>query len=232
MRVLSVVFALLFLAGVIAAQAPASKPAAQAPASKPAAQAPASKPAAQAPASKPAAQAPASKPAAQAPASKPARAAASKPDGTLAQLMRGILFPNSNILFDAQQIDPGAPKAKTAAGAETGPASSAFANIYTGWQVVENAAIALQEAADLIMKPGRLCENGKPVPVQRADFVKFAQNLRNVSRAALMAARTKNQEKVSDVTNDVADACLMCHEIYREAGDAKSPNRCVAHTPK
>lgn len=35
-----------------------------------------------------------------------------------------------------------------------------FAGIYSGWQVVENAAIALAESADLIMIPGRLCRNG------------------------------------------------------------------------
>ena len=28
--------------------------------------------------------------------------------GDLAEVMRGILFPNSNILFDAQSTDPGA----------------------------------------------------------------------------------------------------------------------------
>jgi len=36
----------------------------------------------------------------------------------------------------------------------------------------------LGESADLIVKPGRLCSNGKPVPIQRADFQKFAQGLR------------------------------------------------------
>jgi len=29
------------------------------------------------------------------------------PDGTLAQVMRGILFPNANLLFDGQPKDPG-----------------------------------------------------------------------------------------------------------------------------
>jgi len=29
-----------------------------------------------------------------------------RPDGTLAQLMRAIMFPNSNIIFDVQTNDP------------------------------------------------------------------------------------------------------------------------------
>ena len=175
-----------------------------------------------------AAQAPASKPAAQAPAPKAAgRAPSSGPDGRLAQVMRGILFPNSNLVFDVQQNDPGAPPKKSEGPASGAGASTTYANIYTGWQVVENAAIAMQEAVDFILKPGRLCQNGKPVPLQRADFRKAAAGLRTVSKSILMAAREKNKEKVSDLANDLADACAACHEIYRDKGDANSPLRCA-----
>ncbi|MQA28419.1 MAG: hypothetical protein GEU82_01075, partial [Luteitalea sp.] len=51
---------------------------------------------------------------AQAQAARPA--AAAEPTGDLAQLMRGILFPNSNLIFDAQSNDPGAPKKPEAGG--------------------------------------------------------------------------------------------------------------------
>ena len=37
-----------------------------------------------------------------------ASAPAAKPYGTLAQVMRGIPFPNSNIIFDTQSTDPAA----------------------------------------------------------------------------------------------------------------------------
>src|SRR3954462_11063622 len=47
--------------------------------------------------------------AAQAPG-KTARSAASKPAGTLAQVMRGIYLLNANLIFDVQQHDPAAPK--------------------------------------------------------------------------------------------------------------------------
>jgi hypothetical protein len=137
--------------------------------------------------------------------------------------MRGIMFPNSNIIFDVQTNDPGVERTL----GEVGDGALArFANLYTGWEVVENAAIALEEAPDLIMKPGRLCTNGKPVPVGRADFAKFAQGLRDAARAVLKAAQEKNQEKVSDVTNQLADACVNCHQVYRNSPPG-GPRRCV-----
>jgi cytochrome c553 len=148
-----------------------------------------------------------------------------KPDGDLVQLMRGILFPNSNLLFDVQDHDPGAPpKQEAAAG---GGASNNYANVYAGWPAVEAAAVALAESTDLILKPGRVCSNGKPVPVGRADFVKYAEGLRTAARKSLAAALAKNQEQVSDSTNDIADACSNCHEPYRDKGPVGSPARCT-----
>ena len=147
-----------------------------------------------------------------------------KPDGDLAQLMRGVLFANSNILFDVQEHDPGAPPKQDTSG---GGASNNYANVYAGWQAVEAAAVALAESTDLILKPGRLCSNGKPVPVQRADFIKYAEGLRSAARKSLAAALAKNKEQVADSTNDLADACSNCHEPYRDKGPAGGPARCT-----
>ena len=64
-----------------------------------------------------AAQAPAAKPAApNAPAAAGSTIRNQPVIGTLAQVMRGILFPNSNLVFDVQQNDPAAPKKKAAEG--------------------------------------------------------------------------------------------------------------------
>jgi hypothetical protein len=144
-----------------------------------------------------------------------------KPEGNLAQVMRGILFPNSNILFDAQTTDPGAPPPKT----EGAGATAKFSNIYSGWQAVENAAIALAESGTLIMMPGRMCENGRPVPLDRPDWTKYSQGLVEAGRAALAAARAKNQEKLIEVTDQVAESCALCHEVYRDKPDVK--DRCI-----
>jgi hypothetical protein len=163
--------------------------------------------------------------AAQAPRATPHARVPSKPSGTLAQVMRGIYFPNSNIVFDVQQHDPAAPKKKTG---DAGSATEAYSNAYAGWEAVENAAVALTDGVDLILTPGRSCQNGKPVPLRRADFQKFARDMREAGRAVLAAARTRNQEKVSDATNNLADACSSCHEVYRDKGPADSASRCTA----
>ena len=111
---------------------------------------------------------------AQPPAPAASAAHAAKAYGTLAQMMRGIPFPNSNIIFDTQSTDPAAAQKPPEAGA---PATQTFAGVYGGWQAVENASIALQETGNLLLIPGRMCENGRPVPVDQEDFKKWAQGL-------------------------------------------------------
>ena len=144
---------------------------------------------------------------------------APEPMGNLAQVMRGILFTNSNILFDVQSIDPDDPPPVAAGGGAT----STFSGIYAGWQVVENAAIALGEAANLITIPGRRCENGRPVPLSQANWGQFVQQLKDAANVMLVAARARDQEAASDATNDVAEACFVCHEVYRDAEPRCTP---------
>ena len=163
-----------------------------------------------------------------APAKSAAPAPPRKPTGTLAQVMRGIYFPNANLIFDVQQNDPGVPKKKS----ESGSSTDTYASAYTGWEIVENAAVALADGVDLILQPRRTCQNGKPVPVSQPDFQKFAREMREAGRVALQAARTKNQEKVSDATNNIADACSSCHEVYRDKGPADSAARCTPPSKK
>ena len=145
------------------------------------------------------------------------------PHANLAQLMRGIPFPASNIIFDAQSTDPGAKPAESG-GAGAG-ATSQYSSVYGGWQAVENSALALSETANLIMIPGRLCENGRPVPIDREDFRKFAAVLADAGQAAYKAAQSKNLDAMVDVSGTVSEACAMCHEVYRDKDDNK--DRCI-----
>ncbi len=148
-----------------------------------------------------------------------------EPAGDLAEVMRGILFPNSNILFDAQSVDPGAPPEES--NADAGGASARFAAVYTGWETVENAAIALAEAANLITLPGRMCENGQPVPIEQDNWKEFVQGLREAGEIAYKAARNKSQDEVIDATNYVAEACSNCHSVYRDSYSDPPKERCV-----
>jgi len=165
-----------------------------------------------------AAQAPGAKPASPTPTAKPA-AQAPPPVGTLLQVMRGILFHSSNLIFATQGEDPADPKKPLDASFGT------YAKVYTGWPVVENAAVALAESADLLLKPGRLCSNGRPVPLDRADYRKFVQGLRAAGQAALKAARSKNMDSMIEVSGTVSEACENCHAVYRDKPDLKS--RCI-----
>ena len=78
--------------------------------------------------------------------------------GTLAEMMRAIFFTNSNVLFDVQTVDPGAPKEPGVHG-ET--ATERFGSLYAGWTIVDASAVALAEGANLLLLPGRICSNGQ-----------------------------------------------------------------------
>jgi mono/diheme cytochrome c family protein len=141
------------------------------------------------------------------------------PAGNLAQVMRGILFPSSNLIFNVQSRDPAAPRpapppSQVAAGAF--PWADWGAGIYTGWELVDYAAVALAESAPLMLTPGRRCENGRPVPVTDPEWIKFSLELAEAGRAAYKASQTRKQDVVSDVTDQVATACSHCHEAYRD----------------
>jgi mono/diheme cytochrome c family protein len=158
-----------------------------------------------------------------------AQALAMQPMGNLAQIMRGILFPSSNLIFTVQSQDPGAPKPPYK------PESGGFnwadwgAGIYPGWDLVDYAAISIGDVAPLLLLPRR-CENGRPAPVERADWVKYTQEMVEAARAVYKASQTRNQEAVSDATNQLADSCLNCHVAYRdkEGGTATDPSNKAA----
>ena len=118
-----------------------------------------------------------------------------KPVGNLKQVMRGILLPNSDTIFNVQQTAPKDDKA---------------------WADVQNAAVALAESAALINMPGRLRADGTPVPVRNADWVRFSDALVKASEASLKAAQSKSQDAVGKSTDALSDACDSCHKIYRD----------------
>lgn len=149
----------------------------------------------------------------------PGRVPSFPPVGNMAQLMRGMLFPSSNLIFNVQSRDPAAPVAPRPPSQVT---SGAFpwadwgAGIYSGWELVDYAAVTLAESAPLMLTPGRRCENGKPVPVNDPDWIKFSLELADAGKAALKASQTRNQALVSEVTDAIATSCSHCHEAYRD----------------
>ena len=159
-----------------------------------------------------------------APAQSPAQpAAATAPaprvQANLAQLMRGTLYPESNIVFAAQDQNPAdVPWAK-----DPNMATDLLATVYGKWQAVENSALAIVEVSNLLLLPGRKCSNGLDVPLNNADWARFVEELREAGMTAYAAAQTKNQDKMTDAAGVMTTACADCHKRYREK---KLADRC------
>lgn len=147
----------------------------------------------------------------------PAAAARYRVHGNLNEVMRGILFPNSNVLFAAQSED----FAKIQQDKDPSLATDPLKSVYNGWTAVEASGYALAESANLLMIPGRVCSNGKPAPVANADWAKFVAGLREAGLEAVKAAKAKNQDAIVDVADKMTSACSACHDVYREKTDAQ-----------
>jgi hypothetical protein len=158
---------------------------------------------------------------AQAPAGRGAAAPQPRVYANMLQVMRAVLYPASNVIFTAQSDDPATFKPATRPSTSSDPLTSA----YGGWEAVENSGLALAEAANLLIVPGRTCANGKPAPIQNADWQLWVQELREAGMAAYKAAQTKSQDAILEAAAVVADACLHCHVKYRQVPGGM-PNRC------
>lgn len=144
-----------------------------------------------------------------------------RPDADLRQLMRGILYPSSNVVFAGQNDFDLFPPADHPS---TSP--NLITSTYGGWDAVENAALALADSATLVLMAGRMCANGKPVPVDRDDWKRFAAGLRDAGLAAYKAAQTKDQDAMVEASGTVSEACSACHEVYRDRTD-RLEDRCT-----
>lgn len=132
----------------------------------------------------------------------------------LNQLMRGVLYPASNVVFSAQIDNPG--DVKFVPGKDPSMATDPLVSTFGGWQAVENAALALTESANLLLIPGRKCSNGLPVPMDNLDWSKFVQQLRDAGMKAYKAAQLKNQDQMIEAADTLSMACAGCHRKWRE----------------
>ena len=149
------------------------------------------------------------------------------PEGSLAELMRAIAFPNANIIFNLQIKDPGTQPKKQ-------PAAAPFdysewgATVYPGWLAVDQAAVALTETAPLLLTPGRRCQNGRPAPVDAADWKQFVAALVDVGKLAHQASKARDYAAFMDISDKLNDACANCHKVYRDKGgtEGSGATRC------
>jgi len=126
--------------------------------------------------------------------------------------MKGIFYPNSNVVFAAQDVNPNDVKPAKDPSTAPNPLESAYGK----WEAVENAGLALADAANLLTLPGRKCSNGLPMPLAKADWPKMVADLREAGLKVYAAAKTKDQDKILDVAETMTTACSNCHDKYRE----------------
>jgi hypothetical protein len=156
--------------------------------------------------------------------SAPVRPAA--PLGNLNQVMRGVLFPNANVIFNVQNEDPAVEK-KPAALPDPAAGFSLTAwgdGLYPRWEVVKYAAVALEESASLLTNAERVCQNGRPVPTTQADWTRYSTELADTAKAVYAASQAKNRDAVIELTDRLNEACANCHNAYRRGPDA---DRCL-----
>ena len=170
-----------------------------------------------------------------APASKPATEhvnAKVVPIGTVKELMKGIVDPNSAALWDA-------------VGSEDTPNGTVEKAPKTDedWTKLEYNALVLAEVADLLKTPGRRMSrpeeaNSKSqpdapelTPTQMKDKVdrdpaawaSKADAFRATAVKAMAAARGHDKDAILEVGSEIDSACESCHKVYWYP-DEKIPN--------
>ena len=135
------------------------------------------------------------------------------PAATVNQLMQALFFPQSNVVFATQRLDP----EKIERAAEPSASSDPLTGVFGGWNAVENGALTLIDGADLLMTPGRVCSNGRAMPVTAPDWAKFVDQLREAGKVAYQAAKSKNIDKMFEASDVLNVACSNCHNRYRRA---------------
>lgn len=154
------------------------------------------------------------------------------PVGTVKQIMKGIVDPNSAAIWDAVSTESG-PKGDI----EKAPKTD------EEWARLEGQALTLAEVANMLKVPGRAV--AKPdeantksqpdapelTPVQieekinkdRATWDKKADALRETATKAIAAAKAHDKDAVLNVGEEIDNACESCHKVYWYP-DEKIPN--------
>ena len=131
----------------------------------------------------------------------------------LAEFMRGITFPNANVIFNAQIRSPAEDHPKM-------PIPYDYVlwgrTVYYGWQAVDEAIAALKETTPLMLLPGRKCQNGRPVPLQNANYQKYVSDLIAFTDQLKDVAAKRDADKLSEMADALNNTCANCHKVYRD----------------
>jgi cytochrome c556 len=95
--------------------------------------------------------------------------------------------------------------------------------------VVDQAALSLVETTPLFLLPGRRCENGRAVPVDRDDWKRYTAALVDVAKASYKAAQSRNVDAMNTIAEQLNETCANCHKVYRDGareGATAGARRC------
>ncbi len=123
---------------------------------------------------------------AQSPEPAPAARPAYKRIGTMSQLMINMIYPTSDAVFYVERNEP-----KTD----------------VDWNNLQNQALMLAEAGNLLLMPGRSRE--------QENWAKFTGMMIEAGTAAFKAAQARDLDGVVAVNDLLYRSCVECHQEYR-----------------
>jgi hypothetical protein len=106
--------------------------------------------------------------------------------GSMSDLMVKIIYPASDALF---YIETRTPQTEAA------------------WTVLEGQALMLAETANLLMMPGRARD--------QQQWMADAKLMLDAGAAAVKAAKSKNVDAISALSDQLLESCTSCHKHYR-----------------
>ena len=115
--------------------------------------------------------------------------------GSMSDLMVKIIYPTSDALF---YVESRTPKDEAE------------------WNAFEGQMLMLAESANLLMMPGRARD--------QKQWMADARLMLDAGALAVKAARTKNVESISALSDQLLESCTTCHKHYRP-GYGQKPQR-------
>jgi cytochrome c556 len=106
--------------------------------------------------------------------------------GTTAEIMRWMIYPTSNDIFNVQRAVP----------------KDDFE-----WEKLERSALTMAEAGNLLMIGSRVKDQG--------DWIKDSKMLVDVGIVALKLAKAKDADALAALNEDLNTSCTTCHQAYR-----------------
>jgi hypothetical protein len=106
--------------------------------------------------------------------------------GSMSDLMVKIIYPTSDALF---YVESRTPKDEAE------------------WNTFEGQMLMLAESANLLMMPGRARD--------QKQWMADAKLMLDAGALAVKAAKTKNVESISALSDQLLESCTTCHKHYR-----------------